>query len=163
MKIYRDPTTHEALRQIPYGLYVLGVRGNGDGYMNALAVSWVTQCSFDPPLLMVAVRKTSRSFNLVKKGKVFSLNLLDKKEKRIIRTLERPFCSAGDKLGKVSHVEEDTGAPILRRAFAYLECKVRSIYQPGDHALIVGEVVHGGLRGRGHPMMCADLKWHYGG
>src|SRR5438105_9260216 len=79
------------------------------------------------------------------------------------RTLERPLCSAGDKLGKVSHVEEDTGAPILRRAFAYLECKVRSIYQPGDHALIVGEVVHGGLRGRGHPMMCADLKWHYGG
>src|SRR5438477_6000310 len=120
---HKDRTTHEALRQIPYGLYVLGVRGNGDGDMNALAVSWVTQCSFDPPLLLVAVRKPSRSYDLITTGKVFSLNLLDKKEKEVLRALERPFVSAGDKLGKVGHAEEDTGAPILRRAFAYVECK----------------------------------------
>lgn len=155
--------THEALRQIPYGLYVIGVRGNGDGAMNALAASWVTQCSFDPPLLLVAVRKPSRTYDLVKTGKAFSLNLLDKKDGRIIRTLERPARSVGDKLGKVGHVEEDTGAPILRHAFAYVECRVREIYEPGDHALIVGEVVHAGFRREGEPIMCADLKWHYGG
>ncbi len=131
--------------------------------MNASAVSWVTQCSFDPPLIIVAVRKSSRTYKLVKTGKVFSLNLLDRKERRIIRTLERPSRTAGDKLGKVGHFEEDTGAPILRHAFAYAECKVRAIYEPGDHALVVGEVVHGGLRGHGEPLMCADLRWHYGG
>ncbi|MCI0743875.1 MAG: flavin reductase [Verrucomicrobia subdivision 3 bacterium] len=68
-----------------------------------------------------------------------------------------------DKLGKVGHVEENTGAPILRRAFAYVECKVRQICEPGDHALVVGEVTHAGVRGQGKPIMCADLKWHYGG
>jgi flavin reductase (DIM6/NTAB) family NADH-FMN oxidoreductase RutF len=154
--------THEALRQIPYGLYVLGVRG-GDGEMNAMAASWVTQCSFDPPLIMVAVRKPSRTYDLVKSGGSFSLNLLDKKERRIVRTLEKPFRAVGNKIGRVSHVEEDTGAPILRRAFAYLECEVRDIYQPGDHALVIGEVVHAVLRGPGEPIMCSDLKWHYGG
>jgi flavin reductase (DIM6/NTAB) family NADH-FMN oxidoreductase RutF len=154
---------HETLRQIPYGLYVIGVRGKGNGDMNAMTASWVTQCSFDPPLVMVAMRKPSRSYDLVKAGRVFSVNLLDRKERRIIRTLEPPARSAGDKLGKVGHMEEDTGAPILRHAFAYVECKVRAIYEPGDHALIVGEVVHAGLRGRGEPLMCADLKWHYGG
>ncbi len=163
MKTHRDRMTHEALRQLPYGLYVIGVRGKSDGEMNAMAASWVTQCSFAPPLLLVAVRKASRTYNLVKTGKVFSLNLLDKKERRLIRTLEQPSRSAGDKLGKVGHVEEDTGAPILRHAFAYVECKVKAIYEPGDHALIVGEVVHGGLRAKGDPLMCADLKWHYGG
>ena len=163
MKTYRNPEVHEALRQIPYGLYVLGVRANGNGAMNACAVSWVTQCSFDPPLLLVAVRKPSRSYDLITSGNVFSLNLLDKKEKQILRTLERPFVSAGDKLGKVGHVEEDTGAPILRHAFAFIECKVRSIFEPGDHALVVGEVVHGALRGRGESAMCADFNWHYGG
>jgi flavin reductase (DIM6/NTAB) family NADH-FMN oxidoreductase RutF len=128
-----------------------------------MTAAWVTQCSFDPPLLMVAVRKPSRSYNLVKAGRVFTLNLLDKKERRIIRTLERPSRAAGDKLGKVGHVEEDTGAPILRHAFAYVECRVRAIYEPGDHALVVGEVVHAAVRGRGEPLTCADLKWHYGG
>lgn len=161
MKTHRDRMMHEALRRIPYGLYVVGVRANGD--MNAMTASWVTQCSFDPPLIMVAVHKPSRTYNLVKAGRVFSLNLLDKKERRIIRMLERPARAAGDKLGKVGHVEEDTGAPILRHAFAYLECKVRAIYEPGDHALVVGEVVHGVLRDRGESLLCADLKWHYAG
>jgi flavin reductase (DIM6/NTAB) family NADH-FMN oxidoreductase RutF len=161
MKAHRDRMMHETLRQMPYGLYVVGVRA--DGEMNAMAASWVTQCSFEPPLLLVAVRKDSRSYDLVKAGKVFSLNLLDKKERRLIRVLERPARSAGDKLGKVGHVEEDTGAPILRHAFAYVECKVRAIYEPGDHALIVGEVVHAVLRQRGQPLLCSDLKWHYAG
>lgn len=155
--------THEALRQIPYGLYVVGVRGKDDGEMNATAASWVTQCSFDPPLLLVALRKPSRTYDVVKEGRVFSLNLLDKKDRRIIRALERPARSVGDKLGKVGHMEEDTGAPILRDAFAYIECKVQAIYEPGDHALIVGEVVHAGLRFEGVPLMCTDLRWHYGG
>jgi flavin reductase (DIM6/NTAB) family NADH-FMN oxidoreductase RutF len=163
MKKLRNRMMHETLRQIPYGLYVVGVRGNGGGGINAMTASWVTQCSFDPPLVMVAVRKPSRSYDLVKAGRVFSLNLLDKKERRIIRMLERPSGSAGDKLGKVGHVEEDTGAPILRHAFAYAECKVRAIYEPGDHALVVGEVVHAVMRTRGDLVTCADMKWHYAG
>jgi flavin reductase (DIM6/NTAB) family NADH-FMN oxidoreductase RutF len=156
-------TMHETLRQIPYGLYIIGVRAGGDGEMNAMAASWVTQCSFDPPLIMVAIRKPSRTYDLIKSDGSFSLNLLDKKERRIIRTLEKPFRLVGDKLGKVGHVEEDTGAPILRHAFAYVECKTRKIYEPGDHALVIGEVIHAGLRGKGEPIMCSDLKWHYGG
>jgi len=163
MKTYREPMVHEALRQIPYGLYVLGVRGDNHGDVNATAVSWVTQCSFDPPLLLVAVRKPSRTYDLLTTGKVFSLNLVDKKEKEILRALERPFMSAGNKLGKVDHVEEQTGAPILRLAFAYVECEVRACYEPGDHALIVGEVVNGAVRESGELATCADLKWHYGG
>lgn len=162
MKNHRDRMMHEALRQLPYGLYVLGVRGK-NSELNAMAVSWAMQCSFDPPLVMVAVRMPSRTYNLVKAGKVFSLNLLDKKERKLLRLLEKPAAVSGDKLGKVGHVEEDTGAPILRRAFAYVECKVKKIYEPGDHALVIGEVVHAGIRARGDSLTCADMKWHYGG
>ena len=154
---------HEALRRIPYGLYVIGVRGKDESEMNALVASWVMQCSFDPPLVVVAMRNPSHSYSLLKAGKVFSVNLLDKGERRILRTLEKPSLARGDKLGKVGHVEEDTGAPILRRAFAYLECKVRKVYEPGDHALVIGEVVHAGVRDKGESLSCADLKWHYGG
>jgi flavin reductase (DIM6/NTAB) family NADH-FMN oxidoreductase RutF len=155
---------HEILRQIPYGIYVVGVRGNGtgDGF-NALIVSWMTQCSFDPPLLMIAVRKPSRSYDLVKQGEAFSVNFIDKSDRRLARQLVKPADRAGDKLGKVGHVEEETGAPILRKAFAYLECKVREIHEPGDHAIVIGQVVNAGRHGSGEPLMCSDLRWHYGG
>jgi flavin reductase (DIM6/NTAB) family NADH-FMN oxidoreductase RutF len=163
MKTNRDRTMHEILRQLPYGLYVIGVRAQGNGEVNATAASWVTQCSFDPPLLMVAMRKDSRTYDLLKSGNIFSLNLLDKAERRTIRTIEKPARSARDKVGKVGHFEDQTGAPILNQAYAYVECEVREVYEPGDHALVIGEVVHAGKRGRGEPLMCADLKWHYGG
>ena len=162
MKAQRNRTWHEVLRQLPYGLYAVGVRGaNGD--MNGFVASWVTQCSFDPPLLMVAIRTDSSSFEMLKRGKVFSLNLLDKKEKDLARLLVKPRHRVGDKLGKIAHIGEDTGAPILRRAFAYVECRVRSIYAPGDHALVVGEVVNVGRHCAGQSMTCADMRWHYAG
>jgi flavin reductase (DIM6/NTAB) family NADH-FMN oxidoreductase RutF len=163
MKARTDRSMHEVLRRMPYGLFVLGVRAKANGEMNVTAVSWAVQCSFDPPLVMVAVRKPSRTFDLLKTGKVFSLNLLDKKERRLIRTIEKPSRAAGNKLARVRHTFQTTGAPILEDAFAYAECKVRAIYEPGDHALVIGEVVHAEVHGSGVPLTCEDLKWHYGG
>ena len=154
---------HEILREIPYGMYVVGVRSGSDGDLNALIVSWLTQCSFDPPLIMIAVRQGTKSYDLVKEGRVFTINLVDKSEHELARQFVKPSDRVGDKLGAVSHIEEDTGAPILRKAFAYVECKVREIYEPGDHAIIIGEVVNAGRHGRGESLMCSDLHWHYAG
>lgn len=159
--ITHDQATHEALRRLSYALYILGV-GN-EGEMNAMAASWVTQCSFDPPLLMVAVRKDTRTYDLIRDGRAFTLNLLDKKHTDIVRGLEKPFDMVHDKLDRVSHSEGETGAPVLDQAFAYIECRVTEIYEPGDHAIVVGEVVHARLRSEGEALMCSDLKWHYGG
>ena len=107
--------------------------------------------------------KTLPSYDLVTKGNVFSLNLLDKKEESIMRIVEKPSSLCGEKLRGLEFGEEETGAPILKRAFAYLECRVQEIYEPGDHALVIGEVIHAGRHGEGEPITCADLKWHYGG
>lgn len=163
MKTQKNRTTHDILRALPYGLYIVGVRGKKNGEMNALVVSWLTQCSFDPPLIMLAVHRGTRSYELLKEGKVFSVNLIDKKEQRLARMLVKPSDRVGDKLGKVGHIEEDTGAPILRKAFAYLECKVRKMIEPGDHAIAIGEVVNAAWHGKGQPLLCSDLRWRYGG
>lgn len=160
MKIL-DQATHEVLRQFPYAIYILAVRHEED--INAMAASWVTQCSFDPPLLLVAVRKGTRTYDLIQEGRAFTINLIDDKHRDIIKTLEKPFHMAGDKIDQVSYSEDETGAPVLKDAFAYLECEVREIYEPGDHALVIGEIIHSALREQLEPIMCSDLKWHYGG
>jgi flavin reductase (DIM6/NTAB) family NADH-FMN oxidoreductase RutF len=154
-------STHEALRRIPYGVYIIGVRS--DGEMNAMAASWVTQCSFDPPLLMVAIRKDSHTYDLIQHARTFSLNLIDKHNQQIVRTLEKPFHFMRNKIEQVEHIEVGDGSPILQEAFAYVECNVRDIYEPGDHALVIGQVTHADVREDGDPITCADMKWHYGG
>ena len=48
MKNQRDRMIHEALRVLPYGLYVFGVRGKADGELNAMAVSWACNVPLSP-------------------------------------------------------------------------------------------------------------------
>src|SRR5688500_12945276 len=88
MKGRTDQTLHEVLRQIPYGLYVVGVRNENE--MTATVVSWAMQCSFFPPLIAVAIRKPSRTYDLIKAGNTFTLNFIDKDDEEIIRRLVRP-------------------------------------------------------------------------
>ena len=45
------------LRKIPHGLFVCGVR-DGDE-VNGFTASWVTQGSFEPPLVVMGVRATA--------------------------------------------------------------------------------------------------------
>ena len=63
------------LRMIPYGLYVL-MTENNEGKVAASTVNWVTQTSFDPPLLAVAIKKDSQTYALVREKGLFSLNML---------------------------------------------------------------------------------------
>jgi flavin reductase (DIM6/NTAB) family NADH-FMN oxidoreductase RutF len=163
MKVVKNRVVHDVLREIPYGLYIVGIRSGNNGDFNALVVSWMTQCSFDPPLVMIAIRRGTRSYDLVKKGEAFSINLIDKRDRRLVKEMVKPADRVGDKLGKVAHVEEDTGAPILRDAFSYIECKVREIYEPGDHVVVLGEVVNAGRHRSGESLTCSDLRWHYAG
>ena len=158
-------TMHDILREFPYGIYFVGVRGLEEGETNALLVSWLTQCSFDPPMLMMALRGDSRSYELLQEGRVFSVNIVDAENKDLARRIVKPADRVGDKLqdGSESEPGEKTGAPLLREALACLECRLHSVVHPGDHAIVIGEVVNAERRGTGRQLMCSDMQWTYGG
>jgi len=51
-------TKKTVLRMIPYGLYVLTAKDQ-EGSVAAATVNWVTQTSFQPPLIVIGVRADS--------------------------------------------------------------------------------------------------------
>jgi len=65
------------LRMIPYGLYVL-TAASADGRVAAATVNWVTQGSFEPPLVVVGVKVDSHAHALIKETRSFALNVLGK-------------------------------------------------------------------------------------
>ena len=69
-----------ALRMIPYGLYVL-TGESGDGTIVAATVNWVTQTSFEPPLVVVGVKADSATNAIIKSAGAFALNILGKDQK----------------------------------------------------------------------------------
>ena len=151
----------KALRKITHGVYVIGVR-EGEK-TNAFTATWVSQVSFEPPLVMAAVRKDSLSFGMIERSGAFTLNFLGTGQKGLAQHFLKPAHLGGDKLEGVAHRRGLTGAPVLEEAIAYVECRVREVHAAGDDSLIVGEVVEAGVQRDDEPMALKETGWRYGG
>ncbi len=151
----------KALRKISHGVYVIGVKGGGR--TNAFTATWVSQVSFEPPLLMAAVRKDSVSFRMIEESKVFTVNFLGVGQKPLAQHFLKPAHLGGDKLAGIRHRAGTTGAPVLEEAIAFVECRVRDIHPAGDHCLVVGEVVEAKVQQDVEPLSLKETGWQYGG
>jgi len=129
-----------ALRMIPYGLYVLTSQ-SPDGATCAVTVAWVTQCSFSPPLVVVAIGCQSSAYDVIKKAGAFALNILGKDQKGIAETFSKPVEHAEDTIGGEAFHIGESGSPLLENSLAYLDCNLVVALEKGDHAVAIGEVV----------------------
>lgn len=150
------------LRKIPHGLYIIGVAQNGQ--VNAFTGTWLTQASFEPPLIALGVKKDSGSFTMLKESGVFTVNFLRKDQKPVAEHFVKPAKIVGEKLKEIPHHLGKTGAPILEDTIGYLECEVREIANDrGDHAVVIGEVVDAVLQRDEPALTLMDTGWNYGG
>ncbi|MGD8698711.1 MAG: flavin reductase family protein [Gemmatimonadales bacterium] len=159
-----------ALRMIPYGLYVLTGQAE-DGRVAAATVNWVSQVSFEPPLVAVGVKADSGGHAIIKETGSFALNMLGKGQEATAFAFFKPTEREGDTVGAVPFHAGSTGAPILDGCPAYVECRLIETVERGDHSVFVGEVVDAGVAQSpaGRPddaiLMLKDLgeKIFYGG
>ena len=132
-----------ALRMIPYGLYVLAAET--DEGVTAATVNWVTQTSFDPPLVAVGIKKDSGGYSIVKSSGSFALSVLGKGQQDAAFAFFKPVEREGENIGGQPFRTGSTGAPILAAAPAHVECRVVEVVEVGDHHVFVGEVVDAGV------------------
>ena len=159
-----------ALRMIPYGIYVMTAKGN-DGSLAAGTVNWVTQTSFDPPLVAIGLKAESNLYAITRESGEFTLNMLGKGQQGAAFAFFKPAeVGDGQISGQACH-DGTNGAPILDAAPAYVECSVVEIVEKGDHHIILGEVTNAGVQSQmeGRPdeaiLEMKDLgeKTFYGG
>ncbi len=160
-----DKLRRRVLWSLPYGLYVVGSR-SGDR-RNGMTLNWATQVSFEPKLLAISVETGSVTGDLIHEGGVFSLNVIDRDDRAIVRKFTKPVdvdLEARTLNGFPFH-DGATGAPILDQAVAYVECAVRQAVPVGDHTLFLGEVVDAGFqKAEDTPVLrMEDTRMNYGG
>src|SRR5881409_692961 len=115
-----DPNAKKTtLRMIPYGLYVL-TAANKAGQVAAATVNWVTQASFEPPLVAIGVKADSHAHALIKESKAFALNVLGKGQQAMAFTFFKPAEVKGDTVSGQPFRRGTTGAPILTNAPAFV-------------------------------------------
>lgn len=166
-----DPVEYDKLRRrvlwtFPSGLYVIGSRSGDE--RNLMTANLVTQVSFEPKLVGVSIEDHAVTHRLVETGGVFTVNVLDREDRAIVRKFTKPVepgPGAGELNGFAVHDGAATGAPILDQAVAYVECRVWQALPCGTSTFFVGEVADAGFQAdEATPVLrMEDTRMNYGG
>jgi flavin reductase (DIM6/NTAB) family NADH-FMN oxidoreductase RutF len=139
------------------GVTVITTRGEQHAYgMTANAFSSV---SLDPPLVLVCVISPSEGANHITANGVFAVNILSEEQEPLSRyfaSRDRP--RGRDAFRDVPHHIGASGAPIIEGVAAFLDCRLHSSHEAGDHLIFIGEVLELEVRDAGPP-----LVFHGGG
>ena len=140
-----------ALGRVPSGLFVLTARrGSAE---TGMLTSWVQQCSFEPPLVSVAVQRGREILPWLAEGAAFTINILDATQTDMIVHFGKGFALDQAAFEGLEIERSETGNPVLSEALAYLDCQVHGRCGAGDHELVLGRVTAGRVLGEGTPMV----------
>ena len=161
----------QALKKITYGFYIVTARKpseemstRDEDFIAAGTVSWVSQASFEPTLVTVAVKKQSDLHETIEKTRTFAINIVGKDNKDMLQPFADDTKVEDTKLNGYAFKDGETGSPILEDVPAYLECKVIEDITIGDHSIFVSEVVAGEVRDADAvPLTEWETDMHYGG
>ena len=160
-----DRRRRRVLWSMPSGLYVVGSRAGER--RNAMTLNWASQVSSEPKLVAVSVEKEAFTCELITAGGVFSLCVIDREDRAIVRKFTKPVevDVAGGTLNGFAFHDGSTGAPVLDQSASWIECRVRQSLELGSHTLFLGEVVDAGFaKPEDTPVLrMEDTRMNYGG
>lgn len=149
------------LRLFTYGLYAVTCAHDGDA--NVFTANWVTQTSFDPPMVALSVENSSASLPIILSSGLFAVAPFAAGGRELAGALGRPRARVGDKLAGRAHTTSRHGLPILAGALGYVECRVAGRLATGDSTLIAGEVVDATLLHEGDPLTMREAGFRHSG
>lgn len=152
----------KTLRLLSNGMYVMTSR-SGER-VGAATITWLSQASFNPPLIMAAVRQDSNVFECLSESRIVAIHILGEDQQNLARNFLSTTKSNEGTINGEPFIEGKTTAPILHNTPAHVECNVKQIIDAGgDHALVVMEVIEAEFRREVEPLIIGKTHWHYGG
>ena len=140
-----DPTIN-ALGRVVGSLCILTAqKGNAENLLSgAMVASWVSQASFSPPGITIAVAKERAVENLLHTGDSFALNILEQNNhKSLLKQFLQAFKPGDNRFADIPIKFSPSKQPLLNEALAWLEGTVNQRMECGDHWLIYAEIKHG--------------------
>lgn len=131
-----------------------------EGEVHGMTANAFTSVSLDPLLVLVCVDHKARTHAQLHAKKRFGVNMLAESQRAIseyyarpARTHERVEQEAGARFERTPH-----GTPVLHGALAYLECRLHTAQDAGDHTIFIAEVEDVVVR-EGDPLLYFQGKY----
>ncbi len=142
----------EAMGSFATGVTVITVDHAGE--VHGMTANAFTSVSLDPLLVLVCVDHRARTHGHLHAKKRFGVNVLADNQRAISEyyartapTHQQAEQEAGARFDRTIH-----GTPVLHGALAYLECRLRSAQDAGDHTIFLAEVEEVVVR-KGDPLL----------
>ena len=137
-----DSNLDKAMGRLSGGLYIITAQ-KGE-VSSAMLASWVTQASFQPLGLTIAVAKDRAIEALMQVDDKFVLNVLaESNYQKLMRHFLKRFTPGADRFEGINTQTANNGSPILTDSLAYLECQVQSRMELSDHWIVYATVDNG--------------------
>jgi len=113
-----------------------------EGEVHGMTANAFTSVSLDPQLVLVCVDQKARTHAHLHAKQRFGVNVLASDQRAISQYYAKPARTH-------EHAEEEAGArfdhttkgtPVLNGALAYLECRLHTAQDAGDHTIFIAEV-----------------------
>jgi flavin reductase (DIM6/NTAB) family NADH-FMN oxidoreductase RutF len=147
-----------ALGSFATGVTILTV--DLDGEVHGMTANAFASVSLDPLLVLVCVDNKTRTHAHLHAKKRFGINVLSQNQRAISDFYASPDrdqqdpASAGARFECTAH-----GTPVLHGSLAYLECRLHSSQDAGDHTIFIAEVEDAVIR-TGDPLLFFRGKYH---
>jgi flavin reductase (DIM6/NTAB) family NADH-FMN oxidoreductase RutF len=113
-----------------------------DGEVHGMTANAFASVSLEPMLVLVCVDRKARTHAHLHSRKRFGVNILSESQRAVSeyyaqpeRAHEKAEEQAGAHFDRTSH-----GTPVLHEALAYLECRLHTSHEAGDHTVFIAEV-----------------------
>lgn len=147
----------QALGTMTYGIYVL--TSFHKEKINGMIASWVSQVSYDPPLVMVAVHTDRYSHHLIENSGCFALHVVSRRQADFLKRFKGS--DSAKKFASLQWKRGTTGCPVLKDCIAYFEAEVVDSIRPGNHTLFIGRVTEAKVVDQGQALSSLDYDGVY--
>jgi flavin reductase (DIM6/NTAB) family NADH-FMN oxidoreductase RutF len=132
----------------------------GQGQVHGMTANAVSSVSLLPPLVLVCVDHSARTYSLLKEQKRFGINVLGEQQEALARYYADTNLDheTAVHLG-VRYSYTERGTPLLEDCLAQLDCTLVAVHEAGDHTIFVGEVEGAAVRD-GRPLLfyCGQFR-----
>jgi 3-hydroxy-9,10-secoandrosta-1,3,5(10)-triene-9,17-dione monooxygenase reductase component len=144
-----DPATYRTV----LGHFATGVAlvtaADGDEPVG-MACNSFTSVSLEPPLVLFCAAKSSTTWPRIQAAAKWAANILAEDGEEVCRLFAQ---KGADRFAHVAYTTSRSGAPILDRALAFVDCETVAEHDAGDHVVVVGKVLELGYAPEGKPLL----------
>lgn len=124
-----------------------------------LVATFVNSASLAPssPRLIVGVARHHHSWGVIRRSQVFAAHLVAEEALPLVWRFGLASGRDTDKFVNLAWHAERTGSPVIDAALAWFDCRVEAEFDIGDRTVFLGDVVAGGIHGRGTALTSSQV------